>query len=69
MTTFKSAGSIIVGVAIGATLYIVLDLLSIILVPDLDPVIGLIVRVVILLVALIVIFLMMGRRLSKNSRA
>lgn len=68
MTTFKSAGSIIVGMAIGVTLYIILDLLSIILVPELDPVWGLIMRVVILLVALLVIFLMMGRHPSKNSR-
>ena len=68
MTTFKSAGSIIAGMAIGVTLYIILDLLSIILVPELDPVWGLIMRVVILLVALLVIFLMMGRHPSKNSR-
>lgn len=53
----------------GIVLYIVIDLLSIALVPELDPVWGLIMRVAILLVALIVIFLMMGRRLSKNSRA
>ena len=56
------------GMAIGVTLYIILDLLSIILVPELDPVWGLIMRVVILLVALLVIFLMMGRHPSKNSR-
>ena len=69
MTTFKSARPIIAGMAMGIVLYIVIDLLSIALVPELDPVWGLIMRVVILLVALIVIFLMMGRRLSKNPRA
>lgn len=67
MTTFKSAGSIIVGMAIGVTLYIVLDLLSIILVPDLDPVLGLIIRVAIFAVALIALILVRRRKMSENA--
>lgn len=68
MTTFKSTRPIIAGMAMGIVLYIVIDLLFIALAPELDPVWGLIMRVVILLVALIVIFLMMRRHLSKSTR-
>lgn len=67
MATFKSAGSIIVGMTIGVTLYIVLDLLSIILVPNLDPVLGLIIRAAIFAVALIALIFVRRRKMSENA--